>query len=369
MSIYILTYILLVLKVIKRKLIPDKFMFMFILIIVCFTYYNGSDWRVYEKVYENSNLIRVNYSHWESGFKYLIFLFNNLGVSFIFFMIGLKVMTFLIIIKFFRKFSKNFWMSMLLYVPIQGYVLFIDNPLRQMVGVAIMLLASLYSRQKIVYIIFIIIAAQFHKSAVIFLVPLLLSKYIYKKLFNYSFMLKVYIFLYLIVFIPKDIYITFGNLFKNIFIIDFYIRHYIDKLSDIRLSKTLFVTLVYLGIYLYNLVKKNVEESCKYSLLFFNLYIIILIFSSRLNDLLRINLYFSPYFIVIMTSLIMKKKYIRTFIIVLEFVNSIILVKNSYKYIPYTNFLFSEYKEFEYRKNYHFKYYEERGKIWKKDLR
>lgn len=369
LSIYISIYMLLLLKVIKKRLLLDKPILIFIIITICFTYYNGSDWRIYEKAYEERGYIEINYSHWESGFKYLIFLFNKLNVPFIFFMIGLKVLTFLVIIKFFLKFSDNFWMSMLLYIPIQGYVLFIDNPLRQMLGIAIVLIATLFSRQKIIYIVFIVLAFQFHRTSIIFLIPLFFNKVIYKRLFDYKYMLGVYLFFYLIVLIPKNVYIIFGNFFKNTYILDFYIRHYIDKLSDVRLSKTLLLTLLYVSIYLYNLSEKKIEEKCKYSLVFFNLYIIVLIFSNRLNDLLRFNLYFSPYFIIIMTSLILRKKSIRNLIIILEFINSIVLIKNSYKYIPYTNFLFSEYKEFEYRKNYHFEYYEKRGKIWKEDLR
>lgn len=369
MIIYIVIYILLLLKVIKKRLILDKSIIVFILVAICFTYYNGSDWRTYEKVYEKTDLIKKYYSNWESGFKYLVFLFNNLKISFIYFMIGLKVFVFMILIKFFKKFSENFWLTMLLYIPVQGYVLFIDNPLRQMIAIGIILMASLISRQKILYVMFIIIAYQFHRTAIIFLVPLFLSKNIYKKLFDYKFILKAYAFLYLIVFIPKNIYITFGNFFKNTIILDFYIRHYLDTLSDVHLSKTLIMTLIYVAIYLYNLIKKNIREDCKYSLLFFNLYVIMLIFSNRLNDLLRISLYLSPYFAIIMTNLIIRKKIIRNFLIILEFINSMILVNNSYKYIPYTNFLFSEYKEYEYRKNYHFEYYEKRGKIWKRDLK
>ena len=173
-------------------------------VFLCTTYFNGSDWRQYEIMYNEATLAGIQDFEKEKGFYLYMLLFKLFNIDFFNFFIITKSLLFYIFYRIILEKSKNFYIVFNLFYTLMGLFLFIDAPLRNLITITFVVYAQKYLEEKskikyknIKYTIFILMAFSFHKTAIIFLL-LLFTKKIYKlKSINIVIMLFVFYILYI----------------------------------------------------------------------------------------------------------------------------------------------------------------------------
>lgn len=142
----------------------------------------GRDLPGYERIYERTDLYSwsdFGYVYFENGYILLMKICTRLHFSFQWFLTVVTLITMLPIYVYIRKYSKNYFLSTLIYLC---YMFFEFNmtALRQAMAASIVLIAyMLYISAKrfptLSYIAIVLLAAQFHKGALICLVfPILM---------------------------------------------------------------------------------------------------------------------------------------------------------------------------------------------------
>lgn len=147
---------------------------------LCFGYTTGSDWRSYEPAYENLTIENIHKLRFEPGYKYYMWLFKLFNVNFWDFFCLTKCIILSIFVYFINKHAKSVKYFVLpFFVGMFGFYLFIDNPMRNLIAMAISLLSiDCYLKGKTIKsIIILILATTFHYSTlVVFLYLFFLRK-------------------------------------------------------------------------------------------------------------------------------------------------------------------------------------------------
>lgn len=342
-------------------------------IFLCMGYMTGSDWRSYEQMYVNLDLNNLNYDgRVEYGYYLYMVLAKKLGLSFWAFFIITKFIIWGIFFQFLKKYSgREFYLNLALFVAFFGLYLFIDNPMRNLIGATIYLYSFKFilRRKFYNYAIICIIASFFHLSFLLF-IP-------FYFILNCSFDVRKIIWLYIVLNISllvfsEQLVLIFRGL--DIFTMQFYerfqqqVNRYIfdETLKDNPLAIGLLIKHVIFVITLYN--KRKIVQSHKYGKIIFNTTIVTLFLMRFIYIwpiVLRLLVPFSIFYSVSFGAIIKNSKrykynrYAYYFIfVVLMYGTMLNTITGSYKYIPYTNhlsYIMEEPIPYSIRSNYNYK--------------
>ncbi|WP_421356318.1 EpsG family protein [Pseudocitrobacter faecalis] len=281
-----------------------------IIIFIGFRYKLGVDWAVYEDLFVG----RVVYVPFEYGYVLLNNLFSFMGIGFwawVFFITLFSLYTF---IRFYKEFSPTYVFCLTFYFILS--FAFNIEALRQIIAVAITLWAAIYymNDKKIKSLIFVICASFMHVSALfLLLIPLIdnkifrnmalptifigailaaLSVYPIDVLINIvsSYISNPYIYKIKIYTLGSNVssILTLNLVFKLIILAFLYInRKSIIQNSKVKISNNVFNTIVSL----------------------FYLMLVVDIFLGKYGSIrLRLDEYLNPYFILILSFIIIYAK-------------------------------------------------------------
>ncbi|MBB6331490.1 hypothetical protein HNP24_002440 [Chryseobacterium sediminis] len=343
----------------KVKNIIEKFCIYFSVFIFCGGYMTGSDWVSYEVIYNDFNIDTLSRIDKEPAFYILILLFKSLGFSFFFFLIIMKILVFFIIVRFLKKYSRDrFLLSFSVFLCTNALFIFVDNPLRYMLALGIVVLALdfLIKRKLAYFIMLILLASLFHVSSIIVIVAYFFR---IQKLSN----VKLF-FIYLILVIawtPKNI-ITIIDTFPAWlnFLIGSYYRRFIEEQNNSYFSIGWFFTHFLFLFILFN--RKKIISSSSFGITVFNmsiLYFFLVATVGLIPTFFRVPIYFAV-FLYIALAISLDDLFGKNILIKLFFVLYMILanVKNiysTYVYIPYSSYFIHLFKidlPYEYRIQY-----------------
>lgn len=335
-------------------------------VFLCFGYMTGSDWRQYEPMYDEIDFHNLFYNYFaEPGYYIYMLIFKFMNFSFWNFFILTKVIIFCLFTRIINEYVIEYrYLVWMFFLPWFGFYLFIDNPMRNLIAVAIFLYASRYiiNRCFIKYFICICLAFSFHFSAIIFL-PLyfLFSKriptWVYVGLF----------FVFVGVFTSRNLFSSVIELFfGSIPYVQLKIESYlIDDNPDGEGKLFSLGMLIHLSFFILLLIYRNRIEQTKNGTFILNaslFYLLIYRLGSTIFIFSRFQLYLSVFYsigIVLLISAFVRSS--RNIYIIGLLVLSFIATNKifSYRYIPYTNYLYyiltDEYPTFEYRSDYNYR--------------
>ena len=335
-------------------------------IFLCFSYFNGSDWRGYEYDYQIYNLKDYLIYPFEKGYFLYFSIFKNIGIKFFNYFIFTKILCFLSFVYILSKYSMNFYFALMIFFAQLGLYLFIDCPLRTLISISIFLMGVFYINRNIfVYYFYLILAYQFHKSCVVLLILPILY-FFYKKL-NISRIKLGVIFIILIIIFSNGqiIYYVINNLvyfpelkwrFYN-YLGTEYVK---GQVINIRLLEK--ITVVLLAIYNKNKIEKFKQGRI---ILFLGIIFVILYrIGITLPILVRVALYLRIFYIILLTYLlkIFKNNIIKSIFIIGYYFYSfmaIYFITQDTVYTPYTTYIkyiFQEKPNYDYRSRYNRNY-------------
>ena len=328
-------------------------------IFLCTTYFNGSDWRNYEILYNEVSFNNIEKIYGETGYHIYTLLFKSIGFDFWSFFIITKILVFYIFYLNMKK-AKNPYLCLNIFYFQMGLFLLIDCPFRNLIAIAIILIAInfLVKNKKIKFIVLTLVAFSFHKSAIFFIFLIF-----YKNLYKLS---KKQLWFGVII-----LFLVFSNvdLINKILIL---LPTFKDRIAGYigskygkgefftfgNLEKLFFITLILLNK---DKIKKNLY-------IFSGLYILLYRIAVSFNILGRIAFYLQLFYILgIVNTINNQKKIFQKGIIVVLFIYECLVIYKgtafNYKYVPYTsylNYIFKEKPDYEYRNEYNYKKFHER---------
>lgn len=353
----LVTQILCIFSFVKKST-ADNVIYFVVMLFLCTTYFNGSDWRTYEQLYDAVGLID-RYQHWGAGLKVIYNVFNIINFNFHEMLIVCKVLVFFICVIYIKKFCNRPMFAFAIFVMLSGYGIFIDNPLRQMLAIPFFLLSNIFivKRNLAFFILSLLLGSLFHSSILLFLPVYFLVTKEFKKKYVFICFLVVY----LVSISDSLLFFITDFLGSFIPIVSFYGRHYLEGEGRLfNISSFLYLAL----FYVVNYKIENSNDDFSYqniqwnlNFLYFLLFIFTVILSIRIPDILRFTYYFGiPFAIFISDSLsgaISKKIFVLFVCLVLSFN----LLLTEYKYLPYTNYIYSwatdDLKGYDYRNEFH----------------
>lgn len=365
---FIPTLLLYIFAVINPKSkILKKFLFILLAIFLSTTYFNGSDWRQYEKMYSLVTLKNLQEFYAEKGFYIYMWIFKKLNFDFFEFFIFTKMIILVIFYKIIIK-SKNFYLTLNLFYSLIGIYLFIDCPLRNLMSIGLVLIGieNLNKKKQIKFYFYVLVAVFFHTSAVFFLITPIIYKIYKLSRKNIIIMLLIAFFLLISQEVLLDLlkYLPFFKERLEVYIGTKDGRNILFSFGN--LEKIIVISL----LVFYKNKLKYYRNEVSLAIVYFLLYRVALTFTI----LTRVSLYLYIFYIFCIDLILrFQKNNIRNIVITLFFVYSLILnyklIKSTYKYLPYTSYLKYLGKEkpnFLYRDRFNkIKYYERTGKILK----
>lgn len=370
MGIYLLSYFccyIIGLSRQRRNKLIEYIILFFLVFFLCTGFMCGSDWRVYETMYNSidfDNFGKNYYAEW--GFYIYMSAFKFLDIDFWIFAILTKAVCLLIIIYYLKRCLENdVLLGLMYFVPWYGFYLFIDCPMRNMIAVSIFLLSIQYiiKRNIIKYLILSMIAISFHTTAIV-LIPI----YFLNKRFSLSFCIIIFLIVN-IIFISRDNIINIGlYLFSNI-------PYIASKIEGYMLGGSVYAEgrdfswgmLIHLAFFILILCKRKCIEKGRNGILIFNLAIVYLLFyrlAITIEIFMRFQLYASPFFCIALIRIAqtmplkLKVAYV-TYLLCVSSIGSLRIFADS-RYIPYTSYipymLQGNYPSFEYRSLYNYEH-------------
>ena len=268
----------------------------------------SADYFVYEEIFNMSNQSLSNvmklYPENDIGFLILNKFFRLFTDNFYIFLFVVHSLIIIGYLYFFYKYSKNIWLSVILLVSIGSYYVSF-NAIRQFLVIGILLLSSkyLFERNLIKYLICILFLSTVHKSVLI-MIPMyyLLSIDVLKKEFK---SILIFSFFVLIIFFNLEYIIEFAQLF----IYSNYTQNSFGMDKGVLFSIIRPILICLFVICMKNSFSlKNQENRIMFNGVIF--FLIISIFSLKLSILTRFIYYFIPFVLVLIPNVLdgMKQK-------------------------------------------------------------
>lgn len=352
---------------VKQTKFLESFAFIVIAIILCCGYTTGSDWRYYELEYYNG--YNINYLV-EPLYKALNNFFNYIGIGFWPFFIALKIFLLFLLFKAYKHFEIPLFFCIMIFIPILGLPLFVDNPMRNLIAYVIFAYFVRYidSREFPKYLIGVVLAFLAHRTAII-LLPLY---FLYNVKIKKSILLGLYILLCILLSSPQIIFSLLDICTKtSVFGLGEKIQIYIDDIQSnpmsIHLQFRLFSFGLAIRIILFLILlyfKERIQSTFKYGKLLYFLFICYMFFDRMAlaaNILMRLAIYFKIFFVCMAGYLLMTLSKRNQCIIKIAVCIGCIfwtinVVTGTWKYIPYTNYI-----NYAIRCNFNFPSYKERS--------
>jgi hypothetical protein len=342
---------------------------LYLIIFLCFGYMTGSDWRSYELQYIDLDISELNIVGFigEPGYYLYMFFWKSLGVDFWTFFISTKTICLLAIIKQINKYSNEYFYSSFAYfLPLAGFFLFIDNPMRNLIAVTIFLYALPYlmKRKYFIYILISLTATFFHLSSffVIFFSFLLIS----------NFKSSIIIWSYLLF---NTIFFVINTETLNTFIVNtaglipFYERYVLNYFllgsEYIQGSKFSLGFILKIISFIFILLARNKIENKIFGKLIFNgaiIYLFLYTFGLNIPILGRFQLYYVIFYAIANILVVdifteNSRAYYWSYLFIATISLSFVNVTSKYVYIPYTNYIAYIGKDkpnYNYRSNYNY---------------
>lgn len=340
----------------KDQRILSILLLSFLLLTFCFSYQHGVDWLAYYKDYYG-----IESYQFEIGYKFISSTFKNIGVNFWVMSAGIKFFLIFSLYLMLKKFQVPYIPVVLVFFIIINYHL-TSNVLRQDVALAFVFIGFLFIAERIKYTIcFILFASLFHISAVTVLLSLIVYKFNAVRKFAIFFipilltmaLLKVSIFGWVLEFIKSiNIYpfmiskliayfsqdalpISFGMIIRLfLFFISsvFFYKLGFGKTSDIKSSSRVLIVFTY-------------------SLMLTSILIELVFFQTR-TVVVRLNLYYSVFFIILPMHLLFYFNTVKIMMVKIFFITYMMLSAFSLSqkpffydfYINYNNYLYFNLK-------------------------
>lgn len=350
---------------IKRSKCIDIIVMFFLMLFLCGGYMVGTDWKIYERAYYDSNIL--NEHDFEIGYNILQLAFSRLGFDFWTFSILFKSLSFIVILYVVKRFPINLYLFLSLFICEIGLYLFIDCPFRNMIAVTISLCAYKYLRENNLkmYYLYVGIASLFHLSALL----LLFFPFIIKLNISNIKIVIIFILSYIIAF---NINVFFETILNKLFQVSPLLKNalLVYVLNDDFVSFNMNIGSIYrVLILILLLANRNNLETMKDGQIIFRLsmfFLIIYPFAISLKIFNRFLLYeYVFYFIAVLYSLrLIKKKIIQqviyTIVLCFAIFKLYTTITADYRYIPYTNYftytLIHGEKGIIYREDYNYRY-------------
>lgn len=337
--------------------------------IYCGGYMTGSDWVNYELLYDQASLSNLKYYTKELGFYYLVLIFKWIDFGFFPFLILCKFTVFYIIGNFLKEHFKSFYLPFTIFLASSALFVFVDNPLRFMLALGIIVLSFKYllARNIITYFILIFIASLFHISSVVMLFLYFAPRVtITKKVFS--------ILIYITTMILLTPQLLGGLIEKYVLPYINVLEYYLGRIPDqgtiyFSIGKIVFFLLFLITVFNRELIieyGKNGELFYKLTIFYF--YFLLL---AAIPTMFRLSLFLAPFLYlslsVILISQFHYKVIIKYFVILYFIFSPINKIYNTWVYIPYSNYFISLIKndlhDYQYRINHNrIKYFERTGK-------
>ena len=338
----------------------DKYLFGFALLLclsifLCSGYMTGSDWPNYENAFYGRELFLK-----EQGLSWLYSIAKTVGLEFWPTFIILKFFCFVCFIYLLKNICNNFWLTLALLLPIIGFFLFIDNPMRNLIAMSFFWLACvayMKERKKLCFAL-IVIAITNHYSTLCVLSVLSIIYFKHYLIKHYKITLFTIILLYCLLSSNTLLMSLFLNLLKLIGVsrgIAYFADAY-NKYSKFTLfSPTMLLQFMcFLFIYINRI--KNTNSEIKST--FFIICIIHLLLSRLAYSILILNrlaMFTEPIFAAILINTFdyykdFKLRYFFKFnVIVFSLLFTLKTITSAYSsdgslnvYLPYSNYFIEE---------------------------
>ena len=306
-------------------------------------YMCGTDWHVYEKMFESASISGFNQFRKEKGFLIYMLIFKSLGVDFWFFVIINKLLVFIILLSFINEFDVKKSGFLLFFLVEVGFMLFIDNPLRNFIafGIALLAIKQLLHKKNFSFFLYSTLAVTFHFSALI-----LFILYFFRKLhLSTNLILIIYLSIFFVC-----LNINFGFL-EYIIPSDIYSTRVKDYLINSQFVRTSFfsgfiyrtATLLLILFYREQIVKLRYGDiAFNLSIIFFFIYPL----SMAFVIIQRLLYYIFPLTIIVLlyaiksvSKLVLKETFAILFIIFC-FIKLNSTLTQDCRYIPYSNYFY-----------------------------
>lgn len=348
-----------------------KNILLFAIVFVLSTgYMCGTDWRNYELMYYDFNNWSdfLDYSlHIEPLYVLINIIGNKLNLDFWIFFIILKFSIGIVLIKSLESNSscnnQVFFISLLVFISFFGFFMLIDNPMRNVIAVAISLQAipSLFMGNFKRYVILVLIAVLFHFSALFMLILYPITRI---NISNKIWFL-LYIIVNLIILYPDYLFRVFSYVFSFSSFISNKIDFYYYYLDTIAIGKVFSLgLLIHFVFFILILKSRNKIEKIPNGKYIFNLAILFpIVFRFGLTSLVfsRFQLYLAVFYSIAIGLIIYSfsnrfRIAYKVYVVLVCFCASYSALTADYRYIPYTNYFFEKMfgydLSYEMRSNY-----------------
>lgn len=345
------------------------FLFLYLIVFLCFGYMTGSDWRVYELRYnslDTNNLLNISLVI-EPGYYLLTLFWKTIGANYWVFNISTKIICLILIIHQIEKYSdRYFYPSLAFFLALAGFYLFIDNPMRNLIAITIFLysIPFLIKRNYLKYSLIGLFASTFHMSAFIITITglLLISNFKIKTI------VWVYVIFNIVILILDAN--TINNLIINIAKI---FPAYEKYISDYILSSSVYIqgrsfslgAILKIISFILIVIGRNRIEAFKYGDIIFNgsiIYLFLYTLGLNIPILVRFMHYYVIFY-VIANSLVITlfahntKMLYWSFLFIVSLAFTYTTITSKYAYIPYSNYISYIGKDkpnYNYRSDYNY---------------
>lgn len=320
-------------------------------IFLCGGYMCGSDWRVYETIYNSINFSHLFSDYYmEPGYYLYMLPFRILGLNFWTFIITTKLICFFSICNFIHKYARTGkFLALLLFIPFWGYYLFIDNPLRNLIAVTIFIYSFKYIETRNIkkFILMTCFAFSFHVSALVMLV-------IYWGCHHFpQRRLGIIIPIILLLFVNNKVLVSLIHLLSFNEFVQWKIDAYINSESNDGAGQLFSLKMLIFWVFYYVILlnKKYIEIRGAPKIIVNGALLFVLLYQIGLSFhiFFRFQLYLVTIFSVCVSILYSCMEYkskpiFSSFIFIISLTALYNIRMDGAKYIPYTNYFFSDIK-------------------------
>lgn len=360
-------FVLFLFKFSYKRVFWSKLYFLFIILFLCCGYMTGSDWRAYELFYEDvswDNYVQYLIA-FEPLFVLIVLVVKNLGIGFWVFTCLCKMWSFVLTYKLFERYvpNKYFYLALMIYVATASLYLYIDAPFRNMIAISIFLFSVRYieERRLAKYLLCMLVAVFIHSTALIMLPVYFIA---HAKWSNWLYG-GLYLFALIVFSFTQQIFDLLGKLFASIPFIMSNIQGY-GQNEDFAQNDAIFtfggiIRIIVLCLLLYG---KRRIMLLKNGVVLFNLaytYLLIAILGFNIPIFSRFVYYFAPFyamaFVLLISVFEYRTKYMYlSFLLVFAGFTMYQTITSGYKYVPYSNYVWSKLKgeklDYDYRSSY-----------------